>query len=232
MNSPAIDAQGLTRTVSLRSGDDLHILRGADLTVAHGESVAVVGRSGSGKSTLLAILGLLAKPEGGALHLSGRDALAVSDAARARMRNEHLGFIFQNYSLLPHLSAAENVELPLLQGTRVRRKAARTAVAEALTSVGLGERGSARPRELSGGEQQRVAIARALVRRPGLVLADEPTGALDEDTAELVLDVLQTAVNRLGTTLLLVTHDKQIARRTNRVLSLHAGRLSPSKDDP
>ncbi|CAM3323213.1 ABC transporter ATP-binding protein [Stackebrandtia soli] len=221
----ALRADGLRKSVRLPDGSTLPILRGVDLSVDTNECVAVIGRSGSGKSTLLTMLGLLARPDEGSLAISDTDTTALSDAERSRLRNVHLGFIFQNYSLLPHLTAAENVELPLMQGSRVGKRAARAAVATSLAAVGLGDRQDARPRQLSGGEQQRVAIARALVRSPRLILADEPTGALDEETAETVLDILQRTVRDRGTTLLLVTHDSRIAARADRVLTLEHGRI-------
>lgn len=229
--SSAIEATGLQRSVQLPGGGELPILRDVNLAVGQGEFVSVVGRSGSGKSTLLAILGLLARPDHGSLNLAGEPALKISDAARARLRSTHLGFIFQNYSLLPHLTAAENVGLPLMQGPRMSRKRARESVRSSLDAVGLEDRGSAKPRHLSGGEQQRIAIARALVHEPGLILADEPTGALDETTSVQVLDILLRAVRERGTTLLLVTHDGGIAERADRVVTLVNGRLQSEADE-
>lgn len=191
--------------------------------------MTVVGRSGSGKSTLLALLGLLDRPDAGEVRINGRDTGRLSDAARSHLRNEHIGFIFQNYSLLPHLNAAQNVALPFMQGRRMPGSYVRSRVTQCLEAVGLGGRADARPRHLSGGEQQRVAIARAVVREPGLVLADEPTGSLDHATADLVLDLLIGAVRRSGTTLLLVTHDADIAARADRVEYLRDGVLEASE---
>jgi ABC-type lipoprotein export system ATPase subunit len=218
-------ARKLTKSVTLAGGERLALLRKVDLTVQAGESVAIVGRSGSGKSTLLALLGLLARADSGHLAIGGHDVEALADRARSRMRNERLGFVFQNYSLLPHLSAAENVALPLWQGEPVGRAQARERVGVALESVGLTHVARSKPRQLSGGEQQRVAIARALVRRPDLVLADEPTGALDTATADMVLQTLFDVVSRSDAALVLVTHDRQVAARAGRVVALEGGTL-------
>lgn len=221
----ALHADGLTKSVGLATGEQLHILRGVELSVSFGEFVAVIGRSGSGKSTLLALLGLLARPNGGTVHIAGQNTGRLSDSAKSHLRNTHIGFVFQNYSLLPHLTAAQNVALPFMQGKRVPARLVRRRVAECLELVGLQTRGGARPRHLSGGEQQRVAVARALAREPGVMLADEPTGSVDETTAEHVLDLLVDAVRRRGTTLVLVTHDAEIAARADRVRHLHDGKL-------
>jgi ABC-type lipoprotein export system ATPase subunit len=224
-------AEGLTKSVGLATGEPLHILRGIHLSLCRGEFVAVVGRSGSGKSTLLALLGLLARPDGGVVRLAGQETGRLSDSARSHLRNAQIGFVFQNYSLLPHLTAAQNVALPFMQGARMPARHVRARVADCLHSVGLQTRGDARPRQLSGGEQQRVAVARALAREPGVILADEPTGSLDETTADQVLELLVGAVRRRGTALALVTHDPDIAARADRVLYLHEGTLH-SPDGP
>lgn len=220
-----VDVRGLSRGVRLPGGGDLQILHEVDLQISRGESVAIVGQSGSGKSTLLAILGLLSRPAAGAVSILGQDAAKLSDAKRARLRNGHLGFVFQSYSLLKQLNAAKNVELPLQYGDRQSSRQRRRASTAALDAVGLGERRRSMPRHLSGGEQQRVAIARALVRRPDVVLADEPTGALDVATGETVLDVLFDATTDRGATLVLVTHEPAIAARADRTLILDAGVL-------
>lgn len=218
-------AKGLSKSVTLPGGERLNLLRRVDLTVPSGQSLAVAGRSGSGKSTLLALLGLLAQPDSGRLAIGDREVGALTDRDRSRIRNERIGFVFQNYSLLAHLSAAENVALPLWQGRPVGRVEARARVGEALASVGLTHLARSKPRQLSGGEQQRVAIARALVRRPDIVLADEPTGALDTTTADLVLQTLFDVVTRTGAALVLVTHDAQVAARADRTMTLEAGEL-------
>ena len=193
------------------------------MQVAAGSSTAILGRSGSGKSTLLAILGLLDTPDTGMYRLAGRNTTGLSDRALSRIRSEQLGFVYQRFFLLGHLTAFDNVATALIHGVPVARKLRRALVMESLHQVGLADRSDHRPRELSGGEQQRVAIARALVRNPPVVLADEPTGALDERTADEVVDLLLAATNSRGTTTLLVTHDQQIANRADQTLQLQNG---------
>jgi ABC-type lipoprotein export system ATPase subunit len=222
----ALQADELAKSVDLATGEQLHILRGVQISISRGEFVAVVGKSGSGKSTLLALLGLLSKPDRGAVHVAGHDTGRLSDSAKSHLRNAQIGFVFQNYSLLPHLTAAQNVALPFMQGSGVPARQMRHRVAECLESVGLQARHDAHPRQLSGGEQQRVAVARALAREPSVILADEPTGSLDETTAEHVLDLLIGAVRRRETALVLVTHDAEVAARADRVLHLHEGKLN------
>jgi ABC-type lipoprotein export system ATPase subunit len=221
----ALIARRLTKTVRPPSGQPLELLRGVDLEVAAGESIAIVGRSGSGKSTLLSVLGMLAAADTGSLLVGGRDVSQLSDRKRAELRTEHVGFVFQNYSLLAHLSAAENVELPLRQGPWLTRAEIRRRRADVLDAVGLNDRAHSRPRQLSGGEQQRVALARAIVRRPSIILADEPTGALDAVTAELVFGMLVATCAERGTALIVVTHDSAVAARLDRTVYLREGRL-------
>ncbi|KJS52807.1 hypothetical protein VM98_29100 [Streptomyces rubellomurinus subsp. indigoferus] len=224
----ALVAEGITKTVRLPSGEELALLRGVELSVEAGESVAVLGRSGSGKSTLLAVLGLLTTADRGRLSINGRDASRLGDRQRAAFRNRELGFVFQNYSLLGHLSAAENVALPLRQGgPSLSGRAVRARTARALEAVGLAHRAASRPRQLSGGEQQRVALARAMVRGPGIILADEPTGALDADTADEVFRMLVETSEQRGGALVVVTHDTAVARRLSRSVRLVEGRLVP-----
>lgn len=207
----------------------LVILSGVDLTVAPGESVAVMGRSGSGKTLLLSTLGLLTPLEAGTLHIAGMDVSRLTDRRRAKVRNRHIGFVFQSYSLVRHLSAYRNVELPLRYGDRIGWRERRRRVFEALELVGLADRARSRPRQLSGGEQQRVAIARSLVRRPSVILADEPTGALDVATAATVLEVLRAATSSYGCALLVVTHDPVVAGSMSRTLLLADGRLTAAE---
>ncbi|WP_425455228.1 ABC transporter ATP-binding protein [Allorhizocola rhizosphaerae] len=201
-------------------------MRGVELAVAEGESVAITGRSGSGKTTLLALLGLLTPVGEGTLAIAGRNVTNLSDRNRALWRNEHIGFVFQSYSLVRHLSAYRNVELPLRYGEGLHYRQRAQRVESALDSVGLRDRARSKPRQLSGGEQQRVAIARALVRHPAVILADEPTGALDVDTASTVLRTLRTACRERRTTLVVVTHDPQVAQGMDRVVRLMDGRLA------
>jgi len=214
-------ARGIGKTV--KSGDrDLVILRDIDLAVMPGEAVAVVGASGSGKSTLLALLAGLDTPTAGSVLLDGADLFALDEDARAVLRGRTVGFVFQSFQLLPSLTALENVMLPLeLAG----RDDAEAEAREILARVGLGERLQHYPKYLSGGEQQRVALARAFVVRPKLLLADEPTGSLDAESGEAVIALLFELNRASGTTLVLVTHDEQLARRCQRVVRLAAGRI-------
>jgi ABC-type lipoprotein export system ATPase subunit len=224
---PRLRATALSKSVTDAAGRSLRILDGADLDLRVGEVLAVVGRSGSGKTTLLSAVGLMGSVDSGSIVLDGQEVTRLGDRHRARLRNTKIGFVFQGYSLIPHLTVAENVALPLLHGTRVGRRQVRAKVDDGLESVGLGSRGRSRPHELSGGEQQRVAIARALVRDPALILADEPTGALDVATAESVLDVLFDCVRHRGACLLIVTHDPAVAERADRRVVMDRGRVTP-----
>ncbi len=220
--TPVLVAQGIVREVRQPDGKTLLILGGVDVTVMPGEKIAIMGRSGSGKTTLLAIFGLLSRPTSGTVSILGTEARTLSDRARSAFRNRTIGFVFQSYSLIRHLTAYQNVELPLRYGTRaVAHRRAR--VRDSLALVGLADKAKARPKHLSGGEQQRVAIARALIREPSLILADEPTGALDVDTAALVLDALIDACRVRGCALVVVTHDPVIAARMDRTVHLSGG---------
>jgi predicted ABC-type transport system involved in lysophospholipase L1 biosynthesis ATPase subunit len=212
-----------------RAAEDVVALDGVDLAVDQGESVALVGPSGSGKSTLLHLAGGLDVPDAGAVRLDGRDIGALTRKERARLRRRDVGFVFQFFHLLPSLSVAENVELPLLLDGAGRRSGER--VRDLLDRVGLGHRAGHLPGELSGGEMQRAAIARALVARPRLVLADEPTGNLDSVTGRGVLDLLLEMVTGDGTALVMVTHDEAAAGRAGKVLHLRDGHLREAGDE-
>ncbi len=202
------------------------------MQINRGEFVAVVGQSGSGKSTCMNIIGCLDVPTAGTYLLDGRDVGQMSRNELAEIRNEMLGFIFQQYNLLPKLNLMENVELPLMYAG-VGRSERRARAKEALERVGLGDKLQHRPNELSGGQQQRVSIARALVGRPAVILADEPTGALDSHTSREVLELLQ-ALHRQGNTIVLITHDNSIAKQAQRIIRLEDGRVvyDGDADDP
>jgi putative ABC transport system ATP-binding protein len=221
-------ARGLRVDVPLTRKQSLTTVDGVDLVILAGAAHAIVGRSGSGKTSLLSVLGMLDARFTGELRLGGTDVRELSDAARARLRNERIGFVFQSYSLMPQLTALQNVLLATEYGQRSRRGGARAradASRRALDQVGLSAKAAAFPRQLSGGEQQRVAIARALVNEPQLILADEPTGALDESTGEQIMTLLIDRARRAGSALVIVTHDPLIAARCERRFSMSAGRL-------
>ena len=223
MPGPVIDVRDVTRTLAL--GDTpVPILHGVSFTVEPGEWVAVTGPSGSGKSTLLGIVAGLDAPSSGSVSIDGVDVSARSERELARIRNEKVGVVFQSFNLIPTLTAQENVEAPLYVGPH-RRAAAKRARAM-LEKVGLGDRLGHRPHQLSGGQQQRVAIARALVTEPALVVADEPTGNLDAATSAAVLDLFGELRRDLGLTLLVVTHDPDVADRADRVIDLVDGRIA------
>jgi len=218
-----IQTIGLTK--HFRQGDDLvRALDGINLTIADGEFVSVTGRSGSGKSTLLDVLGLLLRPTSGRVLIDGVDAGGLSDRRRARLRGVKLGFVFQEYNLLPTMNALENVMLPLNYAGRTDSDGARRAMA-LLDEVGLADRARHRPHQLSGGQQQRVAIARALVNRPSVVFADEPTGSVDSEISAQLAETMKRMNREHGTTFLIVTHDLDLAAQTDRIISLRDGRV-------
>jgi putative ABC transport system ATP-binding protein len=224
-----IETRQLTKVFG-SNGAAVHALRGVDLTVEEGEFAALVGPSGSGKSTLMAILGCLDSPSGGSYALAGRWVHDLSGGELARVRNEKIGFVFQSYNLLPRASVRRNVELPMLYagvGRRERRERASALLAQ----VGISEKADALPAQLSGGQRQRVAIARALANQPALLLADEPTGALDSQTGQEVL-ALFGELHAQGNTVLLVTHDPSVAARASRRIEIHDGLIQPAPAAP
>jgi putative ABC transport system ATP-binding protein len=214
-----LSIDGLTRRFGSRS-----VLDALALEVRAGEYVAIIGESGSGKSTLLNLIAGLDRPDAGRVAIDGTDLAALDDAGRTLARRRKLGFVFQSFHILPHLTVEQNVELPLVL-VGAQRDERLDRVKELLGAVGLGDRGQSMPRELSGGELQRVAVARALVHRPALVLADEPTGNLDPDTAGTVLDLLGREIRSRGAGGVLVTHSEAAARSADRIVVLDHGRL-------
>ena len=222
MPESILAVRGLCKQVQDASGK-LAILRDISFVLAAGETAAIVGASGSGKSTLLGILAGLDTPTAGSVQLAGQDLFALDEDQRAALRARHVGFVFQSFQLMPNLTALENVMLPLELAGVPDARAQATAM---LQRVGLGERLQHRPKVLSGGEQQRVALARAFVVKPDLLLADEPTGSLDHATGAAIMDLMFALNREQGTTLVLVTHDRQLAERCERRLTIEAGQLS------
>jgi len=222
---PIIRAEKLEKTFTSAAGAKVMAVRGVDLTVDAGEFVAITGASGSGKSTLLHILGGITRPTAGCIFLEDTDLATLDDDALAAIRRRRIGFVFQRYNLLPELTLIENVALPLvLDGGP--SAAATTSARETLAAVGMDHRADHRPDALSGGEQQRGAVARALVTNPAIVLADEPTGALDSENSAVVLDLLRRVVTERNQTLVLITHDAGVAAAAGRIVRMRDGRIS------
>ena len=220
MTDFVVDARNLTKTYQM--GDvELNALRGLSITISPGEVIAIMGPSGSGKSTLMNMLGCLDRPSDGEYYLDGEDVAHMNDDQLADIRNRKVGFVFQQFNLLSRASALMNVELPLRYSTNGNNRQQKAK--DALISVGLGDRIHHRPSELSGGQQQRVAIARALVNKPSIIMADEPTGNLDTKSGDEVMDILLDLNRENGTTLIIVTHDPEIADRVERKLIIRDG---------
>jgi lipoprotein-releasing system ATP-binding protein len=209
-----------------QGASDLHILKGIDLDIQEGDVAAIVGPSGAGKSTLLHILGGLDKPTDGQVVLGGKDVYALNDAERARLRNTQIGFVFQFYHLLPELNALENIILPAMILNSSSKLALKARGEELLDKVGLKARMTHRPNELSGGEQQRVAIARALINSPKVVLCDEPTGNLDSKSGDAIIEILLNLNKIERQTLVMVTHDEKVARKSHKTIQIIDGKLS------
>lgn len=221
ISDPAISLSGVHLSLG-RGAARVHILKDIDLDIGAGEAVGLVGPSGSGKSTLLMVMAGLERADRGSIHVSGEDLTALSEDALARFRGRKIGIVFQSFHLIPTMTAIENVAVPLeLAGVRDAKERAQNE----LEAVGLGERLSHYPAQLSGGEQQRVALARALAPQPSILVADEPTGNLDENTGRQIVDLLFASHRQRGTTLVLVTHDSSLAARCDRVVRLRSGRI-------
>ena len=225
MTDWVVDAQDITKVFKM--GDiEVHALRGLSLQIARGEVVSIMGPSGSGKSTLMNILGCLDRPSSGEYHLDGESVAALDDDQLASIRNRKVGFVFQSFNLLPRATALANVELPLRYARESKNR--RQRAKDALIAVDLEDRIRHRPNELSGGEQQRVALARAIINNPSIVMADEPTGNLDSTSGEAIMELLLNLNKERGTTLIIVTHDPEIAALTERVINIHDGRVKQS----
>ena len=230
MSAPVIELRDVHRHYRV-GAETVAALNGVDLTVSQGEMVAVVGASGSGKSTLMNVIGCLDRPSAGTYLLDGQDVSKFTDNRLSDTRGKRIGFVFQSYNLLPQLKAFQNVELPLRYNSRSLDR--KSAVSEALERVGLSDRANHRPNELSGGQQQRVGIARALVGNPSLLLADEPTGNLDSKSTEEIIALLQDLNRDDGMTVIIVTHEHDVAAATGRVIALSDGRvLSDESQEP
>jgi putative ABC transport system ATP-binding protein len=225
--NPIIETKSLTKTFG-SNGVAVRALRGVDLTVARGEFLSLIGPSGSGKSTLMAILGCLDSPTDGSYEFDGQRVDGLSGSELARIRNQKIGFVFQLYNLLPRASVLRNVELPMLYGG-VPRKERRRHATELLERVGIPEKARQLPGTLSGGQRQRVAVARSLANNPVMLLADEPTGALDSKTGHEVLELF-SELHRQGNTILIVTHDLEIASLASRQVEIHDGRIASSTE--
>ena len=217
-----IDAKGIIKRFNIGSENELEILHGIDLDIHEGEFVSIVGASGSGKSTLMNIIGVLDKPTAGSYILDGVDVMSASDTKLSMIRNQKIGFVFQTYNLIPRTSALKNVELPLLYGG-VGLSERRARAKELLDLVEMGDRMDHNPDALSGGQKQRVAIARALANHPSLLLADEPTGALDSKTGRAIMDLFHELHEKHGITIVLITHANELASETQRILRMKDG---------
>ena len=224
VDRPVIHMRDIVKTYYIGQPNELEILHGISLTVHTGEFVAIVGESGSGKSTLMNVIGALDRPTSGTYALDGEEVDTLDDAALSRIRNKKIGFVFQSFNLIPRVSALENVEVPLLYAG-VTAKERRGRAMELLTMVGMQDRADHQPNELSGGQNQRVAIARAMANDPAILLADEPTGALDSETSHLVMDLFHQLHEERGKTIVLITHSKELAAETERIVTLSDGRI-------
>ena len=228
-DAPTLQLQDIRKSYGTGTAHETEVLHGINLSLARGEFAALIGPSGSGKSTLLNIIGLLDKPSAGKLFLTGQEAENLPDKALTRLRGDAIGFVFQFHNLLPAFTAVENVMLPLLAARGRPDTAMRARAEELIDKVGLTPWGHHLANDLSGGQQQRVAIARALVMQPALVLADEPTGNLDTQSADNIFDLMREVSQTSGTTFLIVTHDPRLAKRCDRIIELVDGRIDSDK---
>ena len=224
MSEPVIRMENIVKTYYLGKPNELEILHGINLTVNKGEFVSIVGESGSGKSTLMNIIGVLDRQTQGDYYLEGQDVNGMSDEVRSAIRNRRIGFVFQNFNLLPRANALKNVMVPLLYGEEHSKNGKEHAM-EMLKMVGMEDRADHRPNELSGGQTQRVAIARAMINDPAIILADEPTGALDSKTGHMVMDLFHKLHEEQGKTIVLITHSQELAQETERIVTLLDGQI-------
>ena len=224
MSEPVILIENIVKTYYLGKPNELEILHGINLTVNKGEFVSIVGESGSGKSTLMNIIGVLDRQTQGDYYLEGQDVNGMSDEVRSAIRNRRIGFVFQNFNLLPRANALKNVMVPLLYGEEHSKNGKEHAM-EMLKMVGMEDRADHRPNELSGGQKQRVAIARAMINDPAIILADEPTGALDSKTGHMVMDLFHKLHEEQGKTIVLITHSQELAQETERIVTLLDGQI-------
>ena len=228
---PVIELSGITKSYYIGTPNELEVLHGINLTVYEGEFVAIVGASGSGKSTLMNIIGALDRPTTGEYSLDGVDIIAAKDAELSKIRNQKIGFVFQTYNLISKTNALKNVEMPMLYaGMPGKQRADRAA--ELLTMVGMEERMRHMPEELSGGQKQRVAIARTMSNDPAIILADEPTGALDSKTGRLVMDIFHKLHKEQGKTIVLITHSPELASETERIVTIRDGDVISDEPGP
>lgn len=219
-----IDMKGIVKKFYIGSPNELTILKGIDLVVNEGEFISIVGASGSGKSTLMNIIGALDRPTEGEYTLDGMEINTANDQKLSNIRNQKIGFVFQTFNLIPRTSALKNVELPMLYANVPRSERTKRAK-ELLNMVDMGERMTHQPNELSGGQKQRVAIARSMANDPAIILADEPTGALDSSTGRLVMDLFHTLHNEQGKTIVLITHNPELAEETQRIVTIRDGQI-------
>ena len=221
-NEPIIRMENIIKRFYIGQPNELQILNGISLSIQEGEFISIVGESGSGKSTLMNIMGILDRQTEGDYYLEGQDVNEMNDNVRSIIRNEKIGFVFQNFNLIPRANALKNVTLPLMYSER-KTKNTKEIGMEMLKLVGMEDRASHRPNELSGGQKQRVAIARAMINNPSIILADEPTGALDSQTGHMIMDIFHKLHEEQGKTIVLITHSRELASETQRIITLADG---------